>query len=127
MAEQISPVIPFLHYADLDACTEWLPRVFGFQLAAVERDPAGRLAMAVFRHGSGLIFARQEAAAAGLTGGRIYVYVDDVDAHFAHVQSSDVEASEPADSPWGDRTYSTRDLQGHPWTFATPIRRAGSG
>lgn len=80
----------------------------------------------MFRHGSGLIFARQEDDAAALSDRRVYVYVDDVDAHFAHLRSSDVEASQPTESPWGDRTYSTRDLQGQPWTFATPIPQAAT-
>ena len=55
-----------------------------------------------------------------LTGGRMYVYVDDVDAHHATVRAAGADASAPDDAPWGDRVYNTRDLQGHPWTFATP-------
>jgi uncharacterized glyoxalase superfamily protein PhnB len=121
MAEKISPIIPFLHYADLDACAVWLPEVFGFRQRSMERDQHGTPVMAVFQHGNGLIFTRQEANAVAMTGGRMYVYVDDVEAHYAHVRSSGVEVSEPVDAPWGDRTYNTRDLQGHPWTFATPI------
>lgn len=121
MAEKISPIVPFLHYADLDACAGWLQQVFGFRQRSMERDQACRPVMAVFQHGNGLIFARQEAGAAAMTGGRMYVYVDDVEAHCEHVRSSGAEVTEPVDAPWGDRTYNTRDLQGHPWTFATPI------
>lgn len=121
MAEKISPIVPFLHYADLDACAGWLQQVFGFRQRSMERDQAGSPVMAVFQHGNGLIFARQEAGTAAMTGGRMYVYVDDVEAHCEHVRSSGAEVTEPVDAPWGDRTYNTRDLQGHPWTFATPI------
>jgi uncharacterized glyoxalase superfamily protein PhnB len=121
MAEKISPIVPFLDYADLDASAGWLQQVFGFRQRSMERDQAGTPVMAVFQHGNGLIFVRQEAGAAAMTGGRMYVYVDDVEAHCAHVRSSGVEVTEPVDAPWGDRTYNTRDLQGHPWTFATPI------
>jgi MerR family transcriptional regulator, thiopeptide resistance regulator len=123
--EQLSPIVPFLHYADLDAAAEWLPLVFDLRLRSIEREPSGQLRMAVLQHGSGIIFARREPNAKGLSGGRLYVYVDDVDAHHAHVQAQHVEASPPRDEPWGDRAYSTHDLQGHPWTFATPIKHSG--
>jgi uncharacterized glyoxalase superfamily protein PhnB len=124
MADDVSPVVPFLHYADLAAAAEWLPRVFGLTVRSVEQNPAGRPSMAVFQHGTGLIFARQVASAAGLTGGRLYVYVDDVDAHHATARAQGAEAQPPADAPWGDRVYNVRDLQGHPWTFATPAQPA---
>lgn len=117
----ISPIVPFLHYADLDAAAEWLPRVFGLRLKSIEHGPGGEPIMAVLQLGNGIIFARQEHDAAALTGGRLYVYVDDVDAHSRRVLESGVRASSPRDEPWGDRAYNTHDLQGHPWTFATPI------
>jgi uncharacterized glyoxalase superfamily protein PhnB len=120
MADDTSPVVPFLHYADLSAAAEWLPRVFGLTLRSLEKDGAGTPSMAVFQHGSGLIFARQVASATGLTGGRMYLYVDDVDAHHAAARAAGADASAPDHAPWGDRVYNVRDLQGHPWTFATP-------
>jgi MerR family transcriptional regulator, thiopeptide resistance regulator len=121
MDEQISPVIPFLQYANLTACADWLPRVFGFTLVGIDPDPAGRPMMAVFQHGNGLIFARQDADAAPLTGGRVYIYVDDVEEHYEHSRSHGAEVTAPVNAPWGDRVYNAFDLQGHPWTFATPI------
>jgi uncharacterized glyoxalase superfamily protein PhnB len=123
MADDVSPVVPFLHYADLDAAAQWLPRVFGLTLRSLEKDPAGTPSLAVFQHGTGLIFARQVASATGLTGGRMYLYVDDVDAHHAAARAAGADASTPDDAPWGDRVYNTRDLQGHPWTFASPAAR----
>jgi uncharacterized glyoxalase superfamily protein PhnB len=116
----ISPIIPFLHYSDLDAAASWLPRVFGLRLRSIESDAAGEASMAVFQHHNGLIFARHDPRATALSGGRLYVYVDDVDAHYAQVSAHGVAAEEPRDQPWGDRAYDTYDLQGHPWTFATP-------
>lgn len=124
MSAQLSPIVPFLHYADLDAAAEWLPGVFGLDLRSLEREPSGTPRMAVLQHGNGIIFARQDAGAEALRGGRVYVYVDDVDAHHARVQANGVDAGEPRDEPWGDRVYNTHDLQGHPWTFATPIERS---
>jgi hypothetical protein len=56
----------------------------------------------------------QEAGAEALGGGRLYVYVDDVDAHHARVQANGVDSSEPRNEPWGDRAYSTHDPHEHP-------------
>ena len=53
MAEKISPIVPFLHYADLDACAGWLQQVFGFRQRSMERDQAGSPVMAVFQTGTG--------------------------------------------------------------------------
>lgn len=119
---EISPVIPFLHYSDLDAAASWLPRVFGLRLRSIEPDAAGEAATAVFQHHNGLVLARHDPGAGALTNGRLYVYVDDVDAHYAQASAHGVVAEEPTDRPWGDRAYDTRDLQGHPWTFATSVK-----
>jgi uncharacterized glyoxalase superfamily protein PhnB len=117
-----SPIIPFLHYADLESAAEWLPRVFGLELTSFERAADGTPVMAVLDLGTGRLFAGHEPAATPLTGGRLYVYVPDVDDHHRSVCAAGVAASPPRDEPWGDRAYSTHDLQGHPWTFATPAR-----
>src|ERR1700744_2481768 len=103
MADYVSPVVPFLHYADLAAAAEWLPRGFGLTVRNVEPDAPGLPSMAVFQHGPGLIFARQVTSAAGLTGGRLYLYVDDVDAHHATARAQGAEAQAPADAPGAAR------------------------
>src|SRR6202012_3067304 len=109
MADYVSPVVPFLHYADLAAAAEWLPRVFGLTVRNVETDAAGLPSMAVFQHGTGLIFARQVTSAAGLTGGLLYRAVDQWDAHHATPGAQGAQAQAPAEFLWGERVYNVLD------------------
>ena len=52
----------------------------------------------------------------------VYVYVDDVDAHWARAREAGAEiAEEPNDQPYGDRRYAAEDPEGHLWYFATPL------
>ena len=49
--------------------------------------------------------------------------VDDVDAHCqAARQRGAVVVSEPADQPWGDRTWTGRDEEGFLWTFRKKVQ-----
>jgi uncharacterized glyoxalase superfamily protein PhnB len=53
----------------------------------------------------------------------LYVFVDDVDAHYRQARAADAEIiDEPAEAPFGDRTYLARDLEGHEWYFAQHVR-----
>jgi uncharacterized glyoxalase superfamily protein PhnB len=55
----------------------------------------------------------------------VHVYVDDVDAHFERAKAAGAAIiMEPTDHEYGDRRYDAKDLQGHFWSFATPL--AGS-
>ena len=50
----------------------------------------------------------------------IYVRVADVDAHYAHAKAAGANiVRELADTPYGSREYSVRDLEGHLWSFGT--------
>ena len=53
----------------------------------------------------------------------VYVYVDDVDKHFAVAKAAGAHIlSEPADQFYGDRTYGAEDPEGHQWSFAQHVR-----
>jgi uncharacterized glyoxalase superfamily protein PhnB len=59
---------------------------------------------------------------AGVTTGGIVVHVADVDAHFEHARACGAEiVREPTDEDYGQREYSVRDPEGHPWYIATPL------
>jgi uncharacterized glyoxalase superfamily protein PhnB len=47
------------------------------------------------------------------------IMVGDVDAHYARAQAEGATIlSAPADQPWGLRTYSALDPEGHQWELA---------
>jgi PhnB protein len=50
----------------------------------------------------------------------VFIYLADVDAHCARARAAGAEIVRPIeDLPYG-RSYSARDLEGHPWFFTTP-------
>jgi uncharacterized glyoxalase superfamily protein PhnB len=52
-----------------------------------------------------------------------FVYVDDVDKHFAQAKEAGAKIlQEPKDQFCGDRTYGTEDPEGHQWYFAQHVR-----
>jgi PhnB protein len=69
--------------------------------------------------GWGMISPRDSAVA---TMG-VFVYLGDVDQHYARARAAGAEiVHAPRDESYC-RTYTTRDLDGHPWFFTTPPRR----
>ncbi|MGH9018483.1 MAG: VOC family protein, partial [Acidimicrobiales bacterium] len=53
----------------------------------------------------------------------VYVYVDDVDAHYATAKAAGAHIVRPlADQFYGDRTYAAEDPEGHQWSFARHVR-----
>ena len=52
----------------------------------------------------------------------VYVFVDDLDAHYQRALTRGAEIVEPpAEQPFGDRIYLAKDPEGHEWYFAQHI------
>ena len=52
----------------------------------------------------------------------LYVYLGDVDEHYARAQSAGAEiVRELATHDFGDRNYQARDPEGHQWIFAQHV------
>ena len=59
----------------------------------------------------------------GHVGALVYIYVDDVDGHFARAKGAGATVlQEPADQFFGDRTYVVADPEGQQWNFAQHVR-----
>lgn len=125
-------LIPFLIYEDPAAAVSWLSEVFGFEPGVEVRDRAGDLVWCEVRIGDAVavatrpLFPDRTASPrhlGGMSTAGMYVYVDDVDAHYRRALEGRAEIlQEPADSS-GDRSYRALDLEGHVWRFASPFRR----
>jgi uncharacterized glyoxalase superfamily protein PhnB len=62
-------------------------------------------------------------AALGNATQSLYVFVDDVDAHFREAKAAGARIlDEPADQFYGDRRYGAQDPEGHVWYFAQHVR-----
>jgi PhnB protein len=122
-------IFPYIFYRDVPAALEWLKRVFGFK-EEMRTTPADggmhaemslgdqRIMMGQSSKGWGMISPRDSAVA---TMG-VFVYLNDVDQHHARARAAGAEiVHAPRDESYG-RTYTARDLDGHPWFFTTPPR-----
>jgi uncharacterized glyoxalase superfamily protein PhnB len=120
-------VIPYIFYNDVPAALDWLARVFGFTELMRHGTPRGglhgemqldgqRIMMGQGSRDWRMLSARDtEAATQG-----VFVYLADVDAHHRRAREQGAEIVKgPEDLPYG-RSYTARDLEGHPWFFTTP-------
>jgi PhnB protein len=127
-------IVPYLLYKDCDAALDWLGRAFGFEEVLRYTGAEGYVNHAEMKLGDARIFMgdpgedyRNPRELGSETVG-LYVYVDDVNAHFERAQAAGAEIrEEPADQEYGERRYTARDPEGHLWFFATVVRDLAPG
>jgi len=109
------------------AALDWLAKTFGFKEEMRTGTPKGGM-HGEMSFGGQLIMMGQggkewkmaSAREAGIATMGVFIYLDDVDAHHARAAAAGAEIEmAPHDQPYG-RTYTARDLDGHPWFFTTP-------
>jgi PhnB protein len=129
--EGAAHVMPYLHYEDATAALAFLTGPFGFHERFRMDGPNGRVAHAEVETGDrGIImlgepgegYKNPKNLGAKATAS-IYVYVDDVDEHYARAKEAGATIlREPEDQFYGDRNYGVADPEGHEWYFATHVR-----
>jgi PhnB protein len=128
--EEYPRVMPYLLYEDAEAALDFLTSTLGFTEKVRMTDDQGRVNHAeVTIGGDGVVMfgtPGSDYKNPAKLGGKtqiVYVYVDDVDAHYEHAKGADAKITrEPEDQFYGDRTYSVEDPEGHEWSFATHVR-----
>ena len=116
-----------LAYDDERAAVEYLARVFQLEEIRDARVEHPETMLAWLRTGTGVIMvghADEEVhqisspCTAGRTTVQMMVYVDDIDAHYAHAVANGADISMPIeDAFYGERRYEATDLEGHRWHF----------
>jgi PhnB protein len=122
-------VMPYLLYEDSDAALEFLVNAFGFTEKLRMKDDGGRVSHAEVQMNDGVIMLgtppgdyKNPAKLGGKTQS-VYVYVDDVDAHYDRAKQAGAKiVREPGDQVYGDRNYGVEDREGHEWYFGTHVR-----
>ena len=119
---------PHLFYDDVAAALDWLVKAFGFEVRLRMTDKNGGVVHGELELADSLIMlgltAENEAWESprtfdGRVSQRLYIFVDDIDAHYARALSAGAKIiREPADQFWGDRVYECIDPEGHRWKFA---------
>lgn len=124
-------------YDDAHAAIDWLCAAFGFDLVMKVEGEAGEVVHSELDLGRARIMVsradRDPASASPRSVGgrntqRVFVYVEDVDAHCAQARAAGARIlTEPHDDDygedhWADRGYEAEDLEGHRWWFAHRVR-----
>ena len=124
-------IAPYLYYENGRAAAEWLCEAFGFELvSSAEED--GRITHAELTLGATVFIGEpgdgyHNPSHLGASTAGVYVYVDDVDAHFTIAREAGATiAMEPTDQGYGERRYDCADIEGHTWFFATAMSPAAS-
>ena len=121
-------IYPRLAYSDERAALDYLVRVFGLTEIREARMEFDGNVLAWLRLGEGMVMIGHanhdvhhlySPKEVGHTTTMVNVYVDDVDAHYAHavVEGADI-TMELQDAFFGERRYEATDLEGHRWHFA---------
>lgn len=116
-------IFPAIRYRDAPAAADWLERVFGFERKMVVDGPEGAVMHAELRLGNGVVMfgsQRQDPENPWAQQDGLYVVVEDVEAHYERAKAAGADIFRPlADTGYGAREYSVRDLEGRLWSFGT--------
>ena len=118
-------VYPVLRYADGRAAIDWLVRVFGAESRMEVPGHDGSIGHAELLFGRGMLMLAgsrhpDPANPWSTERGGVYVVVEDIGACYARAQAAGARIVRPlADTSYGAREFSARDLEGHLWSFGT--------
>ncbi len=116
---QLARLSVALHYEDPAAAARWLHKAFG--LTSWDRIPAeGSEQSWIELHVGNVAVLLFELEGKRATGEPVthamWVYVDDLDTHYAHAKESGAAIVSEIQHH-GYRAYTAEDLEGHRWTF----------
>ena len=125
--EGMSQIIPYLYCADVPKAAAWLEKTFGFEKIMVEPTGNGRH-HGEMRFGAGVImmgtaspeFSSVTPKQSNAHTAGVFIYLADVDAHYARAKAAGAEIVNPLSDQSYGRTYWARDPDGHDWFFTTP-------
>ena len=129
-------IFPVLRYNDARAAIRLLCATFGFVELFSVPESGEFVRHAQLKLGTNIIMLGSVRPDERMTSPQVlgtatqalYVYVDDLDAHFERARSAGAEITNPPkDTSFGAREYHARDLEGHYWTFGTYLPDADRG
>jgi uncharacterized glyoxalase superfamily protein PhnB len=129
---QLPTIGPLLWYRDPRAAIAWLEEAFGFETRMIVDDGEGGVIHSELRLGDGYIMVvgppKGPAVSPAAFGGRatqsVHVQLKEgLDAACEQARAAGaVIEREPETQPYGDRVFTCRDLEGHPWSFGQTVR-----
>lgn len=129
-------IFPVLRYNDARAAIRSLCAAFGFVELFSVPDSGPGVRHAQLKLGTNVVMLGSVRPDDGMTSPQalmaatqsLYVYVEDLDAHYERARSAGAQImNPPADTDFGSREYHARDVEGHPWTFGTFLPQQDQG
>lgn len=127
---------PYLLYRDVGSALEWLGKAFGLMEIGDRfegKDGTIQHAAMVVPEGGEVILMGcpgpkyKNPKKLGTATQLLYIYVDDVDKHFARAKKMKPKViNKVEDTFYGDRRYGVEDPEGHQWFFAQRVRDVSS-
>lgn len=127
-----------LYYEDASGAIDWLCRAFGFEVRLKIEGEGGAIEHSELVYGDGVVMVgsatqREPGTKApsqldGVNTQRLFVYVDDIEAHHARAVAAGAVVTRPLTTTdygseyWTDRSYGCTDPGGHGWYFAQRLR-----
>jgi uncharacterized glyoxalase superfamily protein PhnB len=122
---------PLLWYRDPRAAITWLETAFGFEARLIVDDGQGGVIHSELTLGDGYIMVvgppSGQAVSPAAFGGRstqsVHIQLEDgLDARCERARAAGATIErEPATQPYGDRVFTCRDLEDHPWSFGQTV------
>jgi uncharacterized glyoxalase superfamily protein PhnB len=126
-------IVPYLLYRDVGSALKWLKKTFGLK----ETGERFKGEDGTIQHAGMKLPDSEDAVMMGCPGPQyknprklgsvtqmLYIYVDDVDKHFARARKAGARIlEEPTDTFYGERRYAVTDPEGHQWFFAHVVRK----
>lgn len=122
---------PLLWYRDPRAAIGWLERAFGFETRLIVDDGQGGVIHSELTLGDGYIMVvgppSGQAVSPAAFGGRstqsVHIQLEDgLDARCEQARAAGATIErEPDTQPYGDRVFTCRDLEDHPWSFGQTV------
>jgi uncharacterized glyoxalase superfamily protein PhnB len=121
--------MPYLYYPDATAALAFLVDAFKFSEIYAIRDDNGNVITAQLSTGDGAImlgpavedFGSRPVTDPAWASMRTFVYVDDVDEHYAHARAAGATITTEPEDFGPNRIYIALDCGGQQWIFARPI------
>ena len=124
---------PLLWYQDAMGAIAWLERAFGFETGMVVEDGRGGVIHSELWLLGGYVMVvgppvGDGAVSPATFGGRstqsVHVQLQSgLDELCARARAAGAKIErEPADQPYGDRVFTCRDVEDHPWSFGQTVQ-----
>jgi len=121
-------VLPHLVYRDVAEAIAWLAEAFGFVEHFRYGDPEAPSGAQMHRGDAWIMLSSERDGRSSPAKIRAWtqsltIFVDDVEAHFAHAVARGAKiVEEPHETVYGEFQYAAEDLGGHLWIFSRHAR-----